>query len=281
MARASIALPLLLAITTGCASDKPSRDDGVWNADMSKPADFHRAMGRTYMSQHKWGEATAHLRESLRHDPDDARTHMLLGVVYREQGLVKSAESSLLTAIDLDDDLADAHSALAILYDRIGKHKQAEQFHREALKLDPERSDFHNNLGFSLYLRGRYLEAVSAYRAALRLGAGRRIHNNLGFCYGQMRQFSRAFREFERGGSEAEAHNNIGYVYETNGDLGRAEQSYVQALRLDPKLGRARENLTQVAAKLGHPVPPVPAEPVGVGVAEAPQSANTSKEASP
>ena len=270
----------LLSTVAGCASDPPTRDTGVWNADMSDPAQFHRAMGRTYVAQRNWPQATAHLRESLRRDPDDAGTHVLLGIVYREQGLARSSEASFKTAIDLDDELPEAYSALAVLYDRLGRHEDAERNHREALKLDPERADLHNNLGFCLYLRGHWSAAVSAFQTALRLGGGVRIHNNLGFTYGHLSQFGKAFREFQRGGTEAQAYNNIGFVYEAAGDLPRAEASYVQALRLDPKLARARENLEQIARKIGHPVPEVPS-PAGVGVAEAPVPVNTPMEVLP
>lgn len=279
MARALDKFAFALIAIAGCASDKPSREVGIWNQDMSDPATFHRAMGRTYIAQKNWGQATAHLRESLRHD-SDAGTHVLLGIVLREQGLNQSAEASLLTAIDLDDEMPEAHSALGVLYDRLGKHKDADRLHRKALELDPERADLHNNLGFSLYLRGQWEEAVSAYQASLRLGAGPRVHNNLGFTYGHMRQYSKAFREFQRGGTEAEAHNNVGFAYEAAGDLPLAEKSYLQAIRLDPKLTRARDNLEHVAHKLGHAVPNLPG-PTGVGVAEAPAVANTPKEAPP
>jgi len=280
VARSFQLIALSLIALAGCASDKPSREAGIWNQDMSDPAHFHRAMGRTYIAQRNWGQASAHLRESLRHDSDEASTHVLLGIVHREQGLAKSAEASFLTAIDLDDEMPGAHSALGVLYDRLSRHKDADRLHRRALELDPERADLHNNLGFSLYLRGQWEEAVSAYQAALRLGAGARVHNNLGFTYGQMRQHGKAFREFQRGGTEAEAHNNIGFVYEAAGDLPLAEKSYVQALRLDPKLARARQNLEHVARKLGHAVPEVPG-PKGVGVAEAPNPANTPREVQP
>jgi Flp pilus assembly protein TadD len=247
----------------GCASDKPSREAGVWHQDMSDPAQFHRAMGRTYMAQRNWGLAASHLRESLRHDSDDAATHVLLGIVQREQGLSKSAEASFLTAIDL--------------YDRIDRHGEAERLHRRALELDPEQADYHNNLGFSLYLRGRWVDAVSAYQTAIRLGGGPRVHNNLGFTYGQMKEFGKAFREFQRGGTEAEAYNNLGFAYEAAGDLKQAEESYAQALRIDPSTARARENLEHVARKAGHAPPEIPG-PKAFGLAEKRNPDNLSKE---
>jgi tetratricopeptide (TPR) repeat protein len=95
-----------------------------------------------------------------------------------------------------------------------------------------------------------------------------------------MREFGKAFREFQRGGTEAEAHNNIGFVYEAAGDLPQAEKSYVQALRIDPKLTRARENLEHAARKAGHPVPEVTG-PEGVGVAKTRNPDNIPKETKP
>jgi tetratricopeptide (TPR) repeat protein len=58
------------------------------------------------------------------------------------------------------------------------------------------------------------------------------------------------------GGSPAEAKNNLGFAYQSAGNLPRAFDLYVEALRLDPGLTRARQNLREVAKQLERPVPP-------------------------
>ena len=63
------------------------------------------------------------------------------------------------------------------------------------------------------------------------------------------------------GGTEAEAKNNLGFAYERRGDMANAYELYVEALRLDPKVDRARSNLVHAAIVLGRPVPPEAAAP--------------------
>ena len=58
------------------------------------------------------------------------------------------------------------------------------------------------------------------------------------------------------GGTEAEAKNNLGFAYERRGDMANAYDLYVEAVRLDPKVERARSNCVHAAIVLGRPVPP-------------------------
>src|SRR5262245_50784627 len=134
---------------------------------------------------------------------------------------------------------------------------EAEAEHREAVRLAPKNPAYLNNLGFSLFLGQRFKEAVSVYESAARLAPlSQRVRTNLGFACAAMGDLRRAAREFQMGGTEAEAKNNLGFAYERRGDMANAYDLYVEALRLDPKVERARSNLVHAAIVLGRPVPP-------------------------
>jgi Flp pilus assembly protein TadD len=203
-----------------------------------------------------WARAFAMLEELHRDKPDDAEVLTLRGIVYRERGLFADAEADLKEAVKAAPESADAHAALGILYD-VQLRPEAEAEHREAVRLAPKNPAYLNNLGFSLYLRQHFKEAVTTYESAARLAPlSRRVRTNLGFACAAMGDLRRAAREFEMGGTEAEAKNNLGFAYERRGDLANAYDLYVQALRLDPKIERARSNLVHAAIVLGRPVPP-------------------------
>jgi len=181
----------------------------------------------------------------------------LRGIVYRERGLFGDAEADLKDAIKLTPESAEAHAALGIVYELQVRPEEAESEHRQAVRLAPKNPAYLNNLGFSLYLRQHFKEAVSVYESAARLAPlSRRVRTNLGFACAALGDLRRAAREFQMGGSEAEAKNNLGFAYERRGDMANAFDLYVEALRLDPKIERARSNLVHAAVVLGRPVPP-------------------------
>jgi Flp pilus assembly protein TadD len=191
-----------------------------------------------------------------RERPRDAEVLALRGTILREKGLLAEAEADLKEALALDKRLARAHAALGIVYDMTQRGEQAQAAHSRAIQLEPQVAGHLNNLGFSLFLRGRTKEAITTYLKAARLEPlNRRVRNNLGFAYAKDGDLTRAAREFALGGSPAEARNNLGYAYELRGDLNRAFGLYCEALRLDPRIARARKNLAFVAAELGRPVP--------------------------
>jgi Flp pilus assembly protein TadD len=268
MRRSMWALSLILAAAFAAAVLGP----GLGCAD-SKGA--QRTSDAAFVARHKlahelvargdWARAFAMLEELHRDRPEDADVLTLRGIVYRERGLFADAEADLKAALKIAPDSADAHAALGILYD-VQMRSDAEAEHRKAVKLAPNNAAYLNNLGFSLYLRQHFKEAIKVYESAARLAPlSRRVRTNLGFACAAVGDLRRAAREFQMGGTEAEAKNNLGFAYERRGDMANAFDLYVEALRLDPKVERARSNLQHAALVLGRPVPPEVAPPPAIG----------------
>jgi Tfp pilus assembly protein PilF len=236
-------LLVFLLAAPACATS----DQQAWLPERLDPGAFHQSLGRSLYEHGNFERANTELVESLRHEPNNALTHLALGQVYVKRGLVEDAEESFKKAISFNEELIDAYAALGVLYDRSGRSTLADAMHREAIRRDENRADLRNNRGFSLFLRERFREAVVEFRAALRLGAGKRTHNNLGLTYGRLGELENAAREFAQGGTRAEAKNNMGWVYESRGDSLRAASAYREAVKLDPKLSRAKNNLERLA----------------------------------
>jgi Flp pilus assembly protein TadD len=238
-----------LAVASGCATMSSGGKPDTFQA--------RKQLTRELIARQDWREAFFYADQLHRERPKDAEVLVLRGTVYREQGLPAEAEADLRQALAREADLAEAHAALGLLLDANGRGKEGEEQHRKAVALAPENSAYLNNLGFSLFLRGKHAEAIKVYLQAARLDpTNRRIRTNLGFAYAASGDWPRAAQEFDRGGATpAQAKNNLGFAYERRGDLGTAYGLYVEAVRLDPTLEKARVNLLAVAAKLGRPLP--------------------------
>lgn len=236
---------LLLGFVTACATAGGKGDT----------FEARKRLTRELIARQDWPTAFAYADEMHRERSGDAEVLALRGTIYREQGLPAEAETDLKQALALRPDLAEAHAALGIIYDSTRRGELAETHHRRATALVPVSPSYLNNLGFSLLLRKKNREAIEILHQAARLApTNRRIRTNLGFAYAASGDLPRASKEFLLSGNRSEALNNLGFAYEQRGDLNNAYNSYVEAVRLDPKSSRARNNLIHVAQKLGKPV---------------------------
>jgi Flp pilus assembly protein TadD len=245
--RSAIAI-LLVCSLAACAGVQANRSES-YNA--------RKALAREMIRRAEWGGAFNAINALHRDDPADPEVLALRGVVYREQRLLQEAEADLLQALELDGDDAFAHSNLAIVLDRAGRRDEALAHHRKATELEPKNAQYLNNLGFALLVRGEKHPAIDTLRQALSLDpTSSRIRNNVGFAYASVGSFAKAAEQFRLGGRPAEARNNLGVAYQAAGNLGQAFDLYVEALRLDPSLAQARQNLLQVSNRLQRPIPP-------------------------
>lgn len=257
MKRATLVVALILSMA-GC---------GLLRSRKSDTYDARKRLTAELIARADWPTAFYYADDLHREQPDDPDVLIMRGIVFRERGLAAEAEADLKEAVRHDDRQPEAHAALGILYDTQRRGDEADAHHRRAVALAPASPIYLNNLGFSLFLRGRYPDAVDVYQRAARLSpTSRRIRTNLGFAYAASGDLPRASHEFDMGGTPPEAKNNLGYAYEQRGDLARAFELYLEALRMDPRYGRARANLMYVAKKLGKGIPDdVSAAPVEDG----------------
>lgn len=225
------------------------------------------AVARELVERRAWPEAFAALQRYHAEAPPTAESLTLRGVALREQGLYDEARSDLERATRIDEGYASAHAALAILLDIQSRWEEAEPHHRRALAIEPRNPAYWNDLGFAAFSRGKTSDAVQAFRTALEIEPTfRRARTNLGFAYARSGDFTRAAQQFSLAEPPAEARNNLGVAYEAAGLLAPAFDAYLEAVRLDPRLSRARANLVNVARASGRALPPdVATEPASGG----------------
>jgi Flp pilus assembly protein TadD len=233
---------LLVAALIGCASTRQTQRSDV--------ARVRLALAQKFADEGDWAAALGAVQAACQAAPGDPEALTLRGIVLRERGLLDEAKTDLVEAVRLRPDSARAHSALAIVYERQHGTADAEVHHRRALELEPHNAHYLNNLGFHMLARGDARAAIAPLTQAVREDpTNARARNNLGFAYGRTHDFTRAAQQFALGGSAAEAQSNLGLVYELEGNWAQADSHYRDALRLDPSVRRAQQNLDRLAAR--------------------------------
>jgi Tfp pilus assembly protein PilF len=249
----SLALAAGLALAA-CASAPPKKSD---------PYLAKKGLAQELLRRGDHAGAFPVVNALHQEDPQDPDVLVMRGDIYREQRLLPEARADLQDALAIRPDDAHACSSLALVLELEGSPGPALELHRKASALDPKSAAYLNNLGFSLLAQRRTREAIPVFVEALKLDpTSPRTRNNLGFAYARAGDFSRAAEQFGRGGTPAQARNNLGWAYQAAGQTAQAYDLYLEALRLDPGLAQARQNLTEVARRLGRPVPSdLPAAP--------------------
>jgi tetratricopeptide (TPR) repeat protein len=143
-------------------------------------------------------------------------TQFARGIGLLEKGDLTSAEQAFRSALEIDPEHAGAWLHLGNALQRAARRDEAADCFEQALRLDPSSSEAHNNLGGLLASRDPD-RAAGLLRSALRLDA-----------------------------RNAEAHSNLANILARQGRLAEALKLYEQALRIDPDLGAARQNMALV-----------------------------------
>ncbi len=139
---------------------------------------------------------------------------------------------------------------------RGGNRKQAETILRSAVAKDPDSADLHGALGKLLFSEENYTDSVQELNQAQLLDPDSRGYNMMLAAallgakrYGVARNFLLAIQpRFEQ---YPEFHYSLGLAYYDMADSTKAEKELREALRLDPKLDRARFLLAACVATDG------------------------------
>jgi Flp pilus assembly protein TadD len=174
----------------------------------------------------------------------NAATYFAHGHLLERQGNYEQAATQYRKALELSPNFVSARNRLGITLNKLGRHAEATAEFRRAIEREPAQAYLHNNLGFSLYLEGRYSEAAEALARAVELDPDyRRARMNYGIVLARLGQDDQALEQFLRATDQADAHYNLGVIQADRGDFVAAARSLENALRLDPGLEAARQQL--------------------------------------
>ena len=212
-------------------------------------------MARLYILEKKYNKAEKAYKKSLAAGSSLAKTHIALGDLYL-QLLNKpvAAINSYKNALKISPDHGGAHYALGVAYLRgLNDVRSAEIELKKAAQLQPGNPLPFQMLG-KLYTHSQQFDkALKVYSDLIKkhpkLFAARFGRANV---YLAQKSYKQAEKEFKQLTTmlpgNTEAWMNLGVVYQTQGKLHLAEQAYLNAIKLNPKLAIAYNNLAWMSA---------------------------------
>lgn len=203
------------------------------------------------VEQGRFGEAEAACGELLRQDPDDAGAlHLLAFCQYRQEGREPQALATVERVIALEPDESTHHALRANVLAHLRRLDEALAAANEAIRLDPGDPEGYTSRGWVKFRRERWAEAEQDARAALELDPDRAAATFL---------LSESLRLQGREGENVEsvgvhlrrdpldpaAHVSAGWAALQRGETKAAEEHFLEALRLDPRMEMARFGLLE------------------------------------
>lgn len=162
-------------------------------------------------------------------EPNDIRLasdlNAQLGLGYMNQGQYKRAMEKLDKSLKFNPDNVLAHHYKAELHRRLNQVEEADKHFQEAMSLAPKDSNIKNNYGVFLCEQGQYDKAYAQFRNSI---------------------------EDPLYAARAAAYENIGLCSLREGKLRAAEDSFKNALKINPKMPKSLIELTQLSYDRGN-----------------------------
>ena len=244
------------------------------NGEIAKAVPIYEEAARrkpdSLVALRKWGfslrssgqpaRAVEVLKRALAVAPDATAWHEL-GLAYVDLRSKDEADGAFQKAADLDEDMAEPFNSLGAVWLESRDLQRAEPAFREAIRRQPDYAEAHSNLASVLSATNRFEEARYHFEAAIRMKpnyAAARF--NYAIALARIRRFSEAQSQVEAelkllnasSPGAAEAHDLLGNLLVAQGKIRPAVQEYEEAIKLQPKFGRAHLDLGSLLAESGN-----------------------------
>lgn len=198
-----------------------------------------------------WRSSLTLFEHALEVTADNHVIHNNLGGVLMRMNRLDEAVAHFEAARRIRPDYASALSNLGLAAAQQGRLGEATELFHEALKSRPDHVEAWLNLADARQRAGDPAGAIAAVREAQRLRAGDPVIEAFAQALARL---PGAPRPRPPGGRpEARAQLDRGHALRTAGRLAEAESAYREALRLDPALDAAHNNLGILLALKGQP----------------------------
>ena len=194
------------------------------------------ARAQMFRGTSRYAESIAELTGILEINPNWDEAHLQLAASYREAGDLVRAETSCRRALSLRPGYWKNWSALGALLIRKGDYDGARVAFEEIVRLTPEMNRGYELLAALATMEGNYAEAVAAYQRLPAPVVDGHLASNIATAHFFLGQLDRA-EEFYLLAVRLEPrnqlwHQNLGDLYRRQGKVGPARNEYRQAVRL-------------------------------------------------
>jgi tetratricopeptide (TPR) repeat protein len=212
-------------------------------------------VAQSLVYQRRFDTALQELQSIPRADRD-SQVLYALGRVHLLRGEREAAREYLLAALEQDPTRYDILRALLQLDVADGRLDESSERIENALRARPDDPRFTQLQGEVALYSGRTVEAESSFRRAIELDPNDlRAYQNLARYLAVSGRPSEVLDTYERAlqnnASNATLHLIVGSLYELNGRLEDATARYEEAVRLEPELAVAKNNLAYLLAERG------------------------------
>jgi tetratricopeptide (TPR) repeat protein len=140
-----------------------------------------------------------------------------------------------------------AWNNVGFVYSQKGDYQRAIRAFQQAIKLNPTHTGAHNNLGVAFFKIGEVDQSIYWLEKSIALRPAAEVYLDLGIAYaakGESAKAEESFRQaLELDPQNTEAFNSLGVLFYHQKKIDEARQLWQQALKLDPFNEEAKKNL--------------------------------------
>ena len=182
--------------------------------------------------------------ESVRINPNEAKTHYNLGLAYAKHGKYLEAINEFKQAVKIEPNHTDAHYSLGLTYGNLERIEEEIEAYNRTISIDPNYALAHYNLGVVYIELSRFQKAIEAFIQTICIEPNNAIaYDNLGSCYLELDHHQDAIEAFKNAihiePDLALAHFNLGRTYNMLDQYEKAIGEYKKTTLIEPNFPEA------------------------------------------
>ena len=200
--------------------------------------------------------AKSYYRSASRQDPSSTEILLRLGIAHLQSNEITDAIRVLNQACKTDPEDPKPRFVLGVLYTDQGRLEEASQQYSQVLTQDPKNLGALSQLADLYLLQEKLQEALAVYEQLLRERPDSAVaHFNIGVLYAKAEKWTDAIEHLSKAididPGFLEARLGLAVSLELNGELQRAKEQFLEALRQEPVNTQLIHYLAQISYRLG------------------------------